>query len=142
MKQYAEGVTKKGAMRGAIVTLKADHRVHSHPYGLLGVVYEAAETGGILVVCEHGVITSSGTIKDFWVPNDQYKVVALHNERVVISERLQEIRDAVMSGMYLYAEQPRISYAKYHDIIIQSTSLTKRGGAVLARRDARKAHVL
>ena len=127
MKQYAEGVKSKGATCGAIVTLKVDHRVHSHPYGLLGVVYKAAETGGILVVCEHGVITSSGTNKDFWVPNDQYKVVARADESAAITDNLQRVRESVMNGNYNYVEQPRISYAKYHDIIIQSTSPTKRG---------------
>ena len=108
-------------------TLKVDHRVHSHPYGLLGVVYKAADSGGILVVCEHGIITSSGSSKDFWVPNDQYKVVALAGDRAVITEKLQDVREAVLNGSYKYDKQPRISYSKYHDITIQSTSPTKKG---------------
>lgn len=66
MKQYAECVKSKGASSGAVVTLKVDHKeVHSHPYGLLGVIYKAVESCGILVVCEHGIITSSGCSKDF-----------------------------------------------------------------------------
>ena len=127
MKQHAAGVKSKGASSGAIVTLKVDYRVHSHASGLMGVVYKALESGGILVACEHGIITSSGSSKDFWVPNDQYKVVALAHERAAITEELQKVRDEIIQGTYNYAEQPRISYAKYHDIIIQSTSPTKRG---------------
>lgn len=127
MKVYAEAVKNKGASSGAIVTLKVDHRVHSHPYGLLGVVYKAADSGGILVVCEHGIITSSGSSKDFWVPNDQYRVVALAGDKAVITTKLQEVREAVINGSYQYDKQPRISYSKYHDITIQSTSPTRKG---------------
>ena len=127
MKVYAESVQSRGVTSGAVVTLKVDHRVHSHPYGLLGIVYKAADSGGILVVCEHGIITSSGSTKDFWVPNDQYKVVALASERIAITEALQEVRDSVMNGTYNYDGQRRISYAKYHDITIQATSPTKKG---------------
>ena len=89
MKQYAEGVKKLGATSGAYVILKVDFRTHYHAVGLPAVVYKAKETGGILAVCQHGVITSSGDNKDFWVPNDQYKVVALANEDAPMTPDLQ-----------------------------------------------------
>jgi hypothetical protein len=126
MKQYQDGVKKLGVSSGAIVTLKVDFRVHYHATGLIGVVYKTKDTGGVLVVCEHGVITSSGSTKDFWVPNDQYKVVAVANANAPISTELQEVREKVMNGTYDYSGQPRISYAKYHDIIIGASSPTKR----------------
>jgi hypothetical protein len=128
MKQYWEDVEKDGATTGAVVSLKVDYRTHSHAYGLLGIVYKSMnKTGGILVACEHGVITSSGSSKDFWVPSDRYKVVALANQSAAISNELQRVRDEIIGGRYDYAGKPRISYAKYHDIVINATSPTKKG---------------
>jgi hypothetical protein len=127
MRRYREGVKSIGVSPGAVITLKVDYRVHSHAYGLLGIVYESKETGGVLVACEHGVITSSGSKKDFWVPNDQYKVVALAGDRAAITPQLQHVRDEITNGTYDYNAKPRISYAKYHDLTIDSTSPTRRG---------------
>jgi hypothetical protein len=51
-----------GAGIGAVVSLKVDHRTHSRAQGLLVLVYEMKEsTGGLLVCCDHGVITHDGT---------------------------------------------------------------------------------
>ena len=66
-----------GATIGAVVSLKVDYCTPSHANGLLGVVYAVKEeTGGILVCCEHGVITHSGAKADYWVPCDKYRIVA------------------------------------------------------------------
>ncbi len=58
-----------------MVSLKVDYRTHSHAQGLFAIVYEMKEsTGGILVCCQHGVITHDGSRKDYWVPYDKYTV--------------------------------------------------------------------
>ncbi len=60
-----------------MVSLKVDYCTHFHVQGLLAIVYEMKEdTGGILVCCEHGVITHDGSRKDYWVPDDKYDVKA------------------------------------------------------------------
>ena len=127
MKQYSEGVKKLGVTSGAVVVLKVDFRIHYHAAGIPAVVYKAKETGGILAVCEHGVITSSGDNKDFWVPNDQYKVIARANETAPMSPELQQVREKIKNETYNYSDQRRISYAKYHDLLIAASSPTKRG---------------
>ena len=51
-----------GAGIGAVVSLNVDHRTHSRAQGFLVLVYEMKEsTGGLLVCCDHGVITHYGT---------------------------------------------------------------------------------
>jgi hypothetical protein len=51
-----------GAGIGAVVSLNVDHRTHSRAQGFLVLVYEMKEsTGGLLVFCDHGVITHYGT---------------------------------------------------------------------------------
>jgi hypothetical protein len=72
MKLYGTAAIASGATVGAVVSLKIDYRTHSHANGLLGVIYAVKETTrGILVCCEHGVITHSGTNADYWVPSDK-----------------------------------------------------------------------
>ncbi len=44
---------------------RIDARDHLHAQGLFAVVYRVGPYGRALVVCEHGVITSSGTKADF-----------------------------------------------------------------------------
>jgi len=77
MKQCGRAAQAAGAGIGAVVSLKVDYHTHSHAQGLLVIVYEMKEsTGGILVCCEHGVITHDGSRKDYWVPYDKYTVNA------------------------------------------------------------------
>jgi len=66
MKQCGRAAQAAGAGVGAVVSLKVDYRTHSHAQGLLAIVYEMKQsTGGILVCCEHGVITHDGSRKDY-----------------------------------------------------------------------------
>lgn len=128
-----------GVAVGAVVSLKVDYRTHSHAHGLIGVVYAVKEeTGGILVCCEHGVITHSGTKGDYWVPYDKYRVVAKKDEEIPINNELTKLRDIVLNGKYDAGAQKRISYAKLHDIMIQSTSPVKRGKGCTCRRGCKK----
>jgi len=78
MKQCGRAAQAAGAGIGAVVSLKVDYRTHSHVQGLLATVYEMKECtpGGILVCCEHGVITHDRSRKDYWVPYDKYDVKA------------------------------------------------------------------
>ena len=127
MKQFGKSVTINGLGPGAVITLKVDYRTHSHAYGLMAIVYKALETGGILVCCEHGVVTSSGTRGDFWVPGDKYKVIAGADAEAAISDQLEAVRMEIKNNTYNYKSQKRISYAKYHEIVMAGASPMKRG---------------
>ena len=88
MKMCGAVAVTDGIAVGAVVSLKVDYRTHSHANGLLGVVYAVKEeTGGILVCCEHGVITHSGTKGDYWVPYDKYRIVAKKDEVIPLPEK-------------------------------------------------------
>jgi hypothetical protein len=65
---------------------------------LVGIVYEAKkETGGILVCCEHGVISHDGSKGNYWVPYDKYKIVSQRDATIPIPPELQAIRGMVMA---------------------------------------------
>jgi hypothetical protein len=88
---------------------------------LVGIVYEAKqETGGILVCCEHGVITHDGSC-------DKYKIVAPRDATIPIPPELQAIPDIVLAGEYKPEKQKRILYSKLHEKQLGSTSPVKRG---------------
>jgi hypothetical protein len=94
----------------------------------MAIVYEINEsTGGILVCCEHGVVTHDGSRKDYWVPYDKYDVKARAQDTSSIEEALQSVRNLVLEGKYKSTNQQRISYSKYHEIEIGSSSPVKKG---------------
>ena len=57
MKRCGNAAIISGAQPGALVTLKVDYRTHSHAQGLFAIIFDVKKTGGILVCCNHGVIT-------------------------------------------------------------------------------------
>ena len=79
----------------AVVSLKVDYRTHSHVQGLIAIVYGFKEMGGILVCCDHGVMTHSGTKADYWVPVDKYCIVAKKDKQAPLPASLQCVRDFV-----------------------------------------------
>jgi len=106
MKQCGRAAQAAGAGIGAVVTLKIDFHTHSHAQGLIAIVYEMKEsTGGILVCCEHGVITHDGSRNDYWVPYDKYTVNARVQDTCLIEDALQSVRNLVLEGRYVLTDQ-------------------------------------
>jgi hypothetical protein len=69
MKMCGKAALDSGIGIGVLVSLKVDYQTHCHAQGLLAIVYQFQENlGGILVCCEHGIITHDGTSNDYWVP--------------------------------------------------------------------------
>ena len=97
MERAAKAAIESGAAPGAVVTLQVDYRTHSHAQGLVAIVYNVKKTGGILVCCDHGVITHSGTKMDYWVPVDKYSVVAKKDESIPLPADLQAVRQLVVT---------------------------------------------
>jgi hypothetical protein len=78
--------------------------------------------------CEHGIITHDGSVKDYWVPADKYRVVANYDEKIPLTDGLHQVRNLVLTGTFdpTDTELPRISYNKLHEIMIGATSPLKR----------------
>jgi len=139
MKKYqATDLKAKGLGIGAVVTARIDARDHSHAQGLLAIVYKVGPYGGALVVCEHGVLTSSGTQADFWMPHSQYRIVARAEEKTTLAPALLEIRKKVIDGNYDYQNAPRISLLKYHEMVVGANSPLKKGKCMCAKGNCTK----
>ncbi len=104
-----------GAELGAVVTLKVDYRTHSHAQGLIAIIFDVKKTGGILVCCDHGVITHSGTKGNYWVPLDKYVIVARKEEECPLPAELADPKSC-----------PQISYSRLHKRSINASSPVKR----------------
>jgi hypothetical protein len=99
MKVCGQAALERGVGIGALVSLKVDYCTHCHAQGLLAIVYRFQEnSGGILVCCEHGIITHDGTSNNYWVPYNKYRVIARNDTTFPISNKLQAMHDKVLAG--------------------------------------------
>jgi len=139
MKQCGRAAQAAEARIGAVVSLKVDYCTHSHAPGLLAIVYEMKEsTGGILFCCQHGVITHDGSRKDYWVPYDKYTVNARAQDTCPIEDALQSVSNLVLESRYNSTDQQRISYSKYREIEIGSSSPVKKGKGCSCKKECGK----
>ncbi len=118
---------KSGCGKGAIATLKVDYWTNCHVPGLLAIDFDfKPETGGILVCCECGEITHNMSEGEYWVPYDKCKVSASRDAILPIASELQKVCNMIYSGENNPKEQTRISFSKYVDKEMDSTSPVKR----------------
>jgi hypothetical protein len=88
MKVCERAALENGVGIGALVSLKVDYRTCCHAQELLAIVYRFQEnSGGILVCCEHGIITHDGSSKDYWVSYNKYRVIAGNDSAFSISKK-------------------------------------------------------
>jgi hypothetical protein len=139
MKQCGKAALAAGAGVGAVVSLTVEYCTHSHAQCLIAIVYEVNEsTGGILVCCQHGVITHDGTWGDYRVRYDERQIIAKADAMVPIETELQELRNLVLAGNYKSIDQQRILYSKYHEREIGSNSSVKKGKGYTCKKGCGK----
>ena len=128
MKRWRQdNIEKMCVSVGAVVTVQVDSRDVSHPQGLIGVVVAVKITGGILVVCASGLLSSTNSKKEYWVPVDKYKVVARDHEECVLPHDLLTLRKLVLEGRFEMNTHGRITIQKAHQHVVGASSpCTKR----------------
>jgi hypothetical protein len=72
------------------------------------------------------VITHNRNEGEYWVPYDKYKVSASRDATLPIASELRKVCNMIYSGEYTPKEQTRISFSKYVDKEMDSTSPVKR----------------
>jgi hypothetical protein len=95
---------------GSIVCLRVDIRDRSqcNPSGILAVVFAVKEgTGGIRIVCEHGVIgTGRGGRGQYWAPIGTFVEQSANQ---TLTAGLEAIRAKVKNGTFIEWDYPHIS---------------------------------
>jgi hypothetical protein len=140
MKVCGQAALESGVGIGALVSLKVDYHTNCHAQRLLAIVYRFQEnSGGILVCCEHGIITHDGTSNNYWVPNDNYRVIAQNNTTFPIFNKIQAMRDKVLADYFVDDKiTPRISFSKYVDIDRGMTSPVKKAKGCSCKKGCNK----
>ena len=73
---------------GDVVTIWVDPRVASHARGVVSIVVNLTETGGVLACANGGCIVNGQTKRERWIAADGYEVKARKNEPVTLSNLL------------------------------------------------------
>jgi len=98
---------------GAYVSVKLDYRDISqcNPSGLLAVVFAVKkDSGGVRIVCEHGVIgMGRGGKQQYWAPYGTWKE---KSENLMVNETLQSLSKAIKKGSFNKKEHSTITLAK------------------------------
>jgi hypothetical protein len=126
MKRFGNAAIVSGPEPGAVITLKVDYRTHSHAQVLIAIIFDVKKTGGILVCCNHGVITHSGTKGNYWVHVDKYVIVARKEEGCPLPAELAAVCHMGLSGEFDPKSCLWISYSKLHERSINASSPVKR----------------
>ena len=77
-KRYKAGMKDRASnvSFGDVVTIWVDPRVHSHAHGVVAIVVNSKETGGILACANGGCIVNGKTKREWWIPADGYALKA------------------------------------------------------------------
>jgi hypothetical protein len=85
---------------GNVVTVWVDPRVASHARGVVAIVVNFKESGGILACPDGGCIVNRKTKKEWWIASDGYELKARKNEPVTLSPTLAEVQRQVIGGIF------------------------------------------
>ena len=122
-KMRNDDIKNKGLAPGAVVTIRVDARAVSHARGIIGVVARVkSETGGVLVVCECGLICAAEQLKDYWIPYDNYSIKAAADDMYALPEKLYNVRSQIVSGEFDVGKCNRVTIQKAHQLIIGANS--------------------
>jgi hypothetical protein len=113
----------KPSSSGSVVTVRVNSNVMSHSRGIIGVVADAkAETGGVLVVCEAGLICKTDQMENYWIPFDEYVIKAKADEEFPLPSSMNAVRKEIVEGTFNVDKQKRVSIQKAHQSLVGASS--------------------
>ena len=80
-----------------------DPRVASHDCGVVAIVVNSKELGGILACADGGCIVNGKTKKEWWIASDGYELKAHKTELVTLSPTLAEVQRQVIGGIFSWS---------------------------------------
>jgi hypothetical protein len=129
-------LSQEGCGPGAVVTVRVDYRAVSHGIGIVGVVLQFKESGGVRVATQHGIISNANGV--FWIPADQYRMAYRRHEHANIPPDLQRVRDAIMDGTYNEDAAKKLSIQEVHMKATNSMSPCRKGKCSCSKGDCKK----
>lgn len=118
-----DDIGSSGLSPGSVVTVRVNSNVMSHSRGIIGVVADAkAETGGVLVVCEAGLICKTDQMENYWIPFDEYVIKAKADEEFPLPSSMNAVRKEIVEGTFNVDKQKRVSIQKAHQSLVGASS--------------------
>lgn len=123
-KRYKETMKERGSniSFGDVVTVWVDPRVASHARGVVAIVVNSKESGGILACADGGCIVNGKTKKEWWIASDGYELKARKDEPVTLSPTLAEVQRQVIGGIFSWVRHRKCSLADAHKETIGASS--------------------
>jgi hypothetical protein len=121
-------VNEMGAKPGDIVSLKIDTRDATQANGIRCIVFSARDSGGVRVVCEHGVITR-GPIARGRPPSVLYLSIEMYkklNPNIPLNTKLQKLRESVLNGTFNADQCCALTMTMAHEKIWGRSTVGKR----------------
>lgn len=139
MRTQGKDVENQGGGTGAVVTVKPDYRAVSHNIGIVGVIYEMKSTGGARIATVAGMLSSGTTKGNWWIPSDQYVVNYKPHEVANIPPKLEEIRQAILSGEYnKNNDATKCTIQEAHQVITQAISPCRKAKCGCSKGNCKK----
>ena len=91
-----------------------DPRVASHARGVVAIVINSKETGGILACADGGCIVNGKTKRIWWIAADGYALKASKTEMATLSPALAEAQRQVLAGIFSWNRHFKCSVADAH----------------------------
>lgn len=129
VKRREQYMCNSGASIGAVVRVSNDERDVKNARSTLGVIFEMAEAGGVLICTEWGVLVFGVSRKDHWVASDRYEVLAAaDDDDVVISSGLEVIRNEIRSGEFDRTTKKKVTLQESHKRFVGSSPIRATQG--------------
>ena len=125
MQRWHWDINKFEISVGTVVTVHVDVRDGTHPQGVLGVLVEAKKnTGGhvIRVVTEAGLLCTTTSMSDYWIPVDKYVVRTNASEECVLSDGLKDVREQIIKGTPDEKQWYKVMIQKTHQFVVGAST--------------------
>jgi hypothetical protein len=93
-------IENKGGSPGAVVVVEVNYRTVSHAIGIVGVIYQIANTGGARIATVAGLLSTGSKKANWWIPSNKYVIKYCTAKIANISSKLEIIQQSILSGEY------------------------------------------
>jgi hypothetical protein len=128
-------IENQGGSPGAVVVVQVDYCMVSHAIGIVGVIYQVANTGGAWIATVAGLLSSGLKKGNWWIPSNKY-VIKYHTNKIAnIAPKLEIIRQSILSGEYNNNNSARCTIQEAHQVITEAVSLCSKSKCGCANGD-------
>jgi hypothetical protein len=115
-------IENQGGSPGAVVVVQVDYPAVSHAIGIVGVIYQIANTGGAQIATVTGLLSTGSRKGDWWISSNKYVIKYQANKIANISPELEIIQQSILSAEYNDNNAARCTIQEAHQVITKAVS--------------------